>query len=186
MDKIYHYYLPDRAPFLSLSELKDGEENPIFKKLLTRHKHINGYNRRFGTNYLKTRKAVEEKLRCKFIERGGMPKRMFPIYFTLGKSAWFENFNAEHQIIEIPISELPLASVSITFPDSYITMTDQTKPYYEKVYFINEIEALTSKYGLAKDHAPNTYKRYWEGDFEHYYEVQVWDDEVLRKYLADY
>jgi len=29
---------------------------------------------------------------------------------------------------------------------------------------------------------PESYDRYWEGDFEHYFEVQVWDDEVLRKY----
>ena len=182
INKIYHYYLPDRGPFLSLSDLPDEADNPIFKELLTRHKQVSSYNRRYGVEYLKTRKIVEEKLRTLFVERGGCPNKKHPIYFTLGESTWFKKLNAEHAELSIPISKLPEYAVSITFPDSYIAMTDQSKPYFEKVYFLSEIPEIISKYGLPTNEPPKTYEKYWEGSFEHYFEVQVWDSEILKQY----
>jgi len=179
---ITHYYLSDRLPFLSLSDLEGDINNPVFQEMLNRHASDQSYNRRFGTNYLKTRISVENKLRDLFIQRGGRPKRQYPIYFVLGESKWFQHLNAKHKEIRIPISELPDESVSVTFSDSYITMTDNSKLYYEKVYFISEAKSFLSQYGVPKDKVPENYDRYWEGNFEKYYEVQVWDDEVLKPY----
>ena len=102
---------------------------------------------------------------------GGNPKRQYPIYFVLGESKWFQYLNAEHRVIQTPISELPNQSVSVTFPDSYVAMTNSKKPYYEKVYFISEIQVFLSEYVMPKDEVPKTYERYWEGDFEKYYGV---------------
>ena len=181
-DFISHYHLPDRPPFLSLSDLEGGIDDQIFQNMLNRHKWDENYNRRFGLDYLKTRVSVENKLRDLFIRRGGKPKRQYPIYFVLGESKWFQHLNTGHRVIQIPISELPNKSVSVTFPDSYITMTNSKKPYYEKVYFISEIQDFLSEYGIPKDEVPKTYEKYWEGDLEKYYEVQVWDDEILRPY----
>ena len=181
-DFISHYYLPDRPPFLSLSDLRGGVDNKIFQDMLNRHKWDDKYNRRFGLNYLQKRVSVENRLRELFIGRGGKPKRQHPIYFVLGESKWFKYLNTEHRVIRIPISKLPDKSVSITFPDSYITMTNSGKPYYEKVYFISEIQKILSEYGIPKDELPETYENYWEGEFEKYYEVQVWDDKILSTY----
>ncbi|MCG8535704.1 MAG: hypothetical protein MI808_11480 [Pseudomonadales bacterium] len=182
IEVITHYYLKDKRPFLSLSDLGGGVDNPVFMEMLNRHKSDPKYKRRFGMAYLDTRREVEEKLRRLFIKRGGKPIRRFPIYFTLGESKWFEGINKDHMKIEIPIASLPENAVSITFPDSYLAMTASSKPYFEKVYHINEIEDILSIYGAPKDGVPDTYERYWEGDIEHYYEVQVWDDDVLKKY----
>ncbi|WDE95267.1 hypothetical protein PQO03_05975 [Lentisphaera profundi] len=186
MKNIYHYYLKDRKPFLSLSDLPDGVNSEVFKSMNNRHKSVHGYNRRFGTSYLDTRKKVESKLRELFIKRGGKVTREFPIYFTLGKSEWFKNLNSEQLEISIPIDQLPKNSLSITFPDSYIAMTDSSKPYFEKVYFLSEIDQLIHEYGEANDFVPNSYERYWEGSFEHYYEVQVWDSEILERYMLNH
>jgi len=182
VDVITHYYLKDRCPFLSLSDLDGDIGNSVFKEMLDRHKLDPKYNRRYGMGYLQTRREVEEKLRRCFIKRGGNPHRRYPIYFTLGESKWFEGLNEDHLKLEIPISELPEDAVSVTFPDSYLAMTDSTKPYFEKVYFLKEVSDIASVYGIPNDVVPESYDRYWEGDFEHYFEVQVWDDEVLRKY----
>lgn len=180
---ITHYYLPDKQPFLSLSDLNGDIDHPAFQEMLNRHKVDPHYNRRFGINYLKTRMAVEEKLRDCFIKRGGNPVRQHPVYFILGESRWFQSLNGNHVKLQIPIPVLPNDKVSVTFPDSYLAMTASTKPYFEKIYFLNELEELVTKYGVPKDIVPDSYERYWEGDFEHYFEVQVWDDEVLHPYL---
>lgn len=39
-----HYYLAERQPFLTLSELEMGQNDPIFKELQTRHKKDNEYH----------------------------------------------------------------------------------------------------------------------------------------------
>lgn len=176
---ITHYYLSDRKPFLSLSDIGEDTSNPIFQEMLNRHKTDPAYNRRFGLNYLNTRMSVEDKLRNCFIKRGGKPERKHPIYFVLGESKWFENLNGSHKSIQLPIEELPQDKVSITFPDSYLSMTAKDKPYYEEVYFLDEIEEVISKYGTPQDNVPKSYDKYWEGDFEIYYEVQVWSDSIL-------
>ena len=182
LDKITHYYLKDKKPFQTLSDLENNTSHTIFQDMLNRHKSDKNYNRRFGINHLDTRKSVENKLRELFIKRGGKPTRQYPIYFVLGESKWFQHLNTDHQYIQIPISELPKDKVSITFPDSYLTMSAKEKPYFEKIYFLDEIDEMTTRHGLPKDHIPKSYEKYWEGDFEHYYEVQVWDDEILTLY----
>lgn len=63
-------------------------------------------------------------------------------------------------------------------------MTNSKKPYYEKVYFISEIQDFLAEYGIPKDEVPKTYEQYWERDFEKYYEIQVWDNEVLKPYAS--
>lgn len=180
---ITHYHLSGRQPFLSLSGLNSNVESPIFQEMLNRHKTDTGYNRRYGVDYLNIRRQVEEKLRKRFIERGGKPKRQYPIYFVLGESKWFQSINDNQVKVQIPICDLPNDRVSITFPDSFLAMTATHKPYFEKVYFLNEINELIAEYGRPKDEVPETYEKYWEGDFELYYEVQVWDDEILLPYL---
>ncbi|RVU84594.1 hypothetical protein EOL70_10050 [Leucothrix sargassi] len=184
LDYITHYHLSDRQPFLTLSDFEGDATNPVFQEILNRHKTDLSYNRRYGENYLEVRKAVEEKLRKCFIDRGGKPTRKHPVYFVLGESKWFRFLNSNQKCIQIPISELPNDSVSVTFPDSYMTMSAKGKPYFEKVYFLNEMKEFISKYGIPKDEVPESYSRYWEGDFELYYEVQVWNDEILQPYLG--
>ncbi|MDJ0634359.1 MAG: hypothetical protein QNJ34_14320 [Xenococcaceae cyanobacterium MO_188.B29] len=63
-DFITHYHLADCQPFLSLSEVKLGEQNSIFNDLLNRHKNDPGYYRRYGKDYIDKRKRIEDTLRC--------------------------------------------------------------------------------------------------------------------------
>ena len=181
-DFITHYHLPDRPPFLSLSDLDGNIEDPVFLQMLDKHKHDSGYNRRYGKQYLKMRMEAETKLKHLFEKRGGDPKRDYPFYFVLGSSDWFRYLNSDHEEIRIDLKDLPRESVSITFPDSFIAMTVEDKDYYEQVYFIDELTELVKQHGLPKNERPETYDKYWVGDFEEYVEVQVWDDEVVEPF----
>ncbi len=179
---VTHYHLPDRQPFLTLSDLEGNIEHPVFVQMLNKHKSDTGYNRRYGRQYLKMRMDAEAKLKRLFENRGGKPKRKYPFYFVLGSSEWFRHLNSNHKELRIGLSELPRNSVSVTFSDSFIAMTAEDKDYYEKVYFIDELKELVNKRGLPKNEKPESYENYWVGDFEKYIEVQVWDDEVVEPF----
>ena len=177
-----HYYLKDRKPFLNLSDLEKGSEDPIFLEMLAMHRTRPGYRRQFGKSYIETRKKTESKLRELFIAKGGKPKRTSPYYFILGESFWFSNFNDDHQEIRIPLKDFDPDTTSITFPDSFIAMSRADKPYFENVFLLSELPQLVNCFGIPIDDRSQDYARYWEGDFEKYIEIQLWTDELIKPY----
>lgn len=181
-DYITHYYLADRQPFLSLSELDIEKDNSVFVELLNRHQTDPSYRRRYGKNYLDIRKTIEDNLRSHFVKRGGKPTKKYPVYFVLGESIWFKCLNQKHSEIKIPIKGLNPATVSFTYPDSYVAFTSKTKPYHGKVFLLTELESVIAKYGLPADDTSANYDSYWTRDFEKYIEFQVWEDEIIQGY----
>ena len=114
-DFVSHYYLPDRPPFLSLSDLEGHVEDPAFVEMLNKHKTDSSYKRRYSKKYLKVRMDAENKLRRLFRQRGGKPRRPYPLYFVLGSSDWFRFLNSEHRELRIGLKDLPPETVSVTF-----------------------------------------------------------------------
>lgn len=170
-----HYYLRETGPFRSLSELLAGSEDPVFLDLLTRHQRDSGYRRRYGRNYIGVRREVEAKLHELFVTRGGKPRRRHPFYLVLGESPWFRDLNADHSELKIPLSELDPEVTSLTYPDSFVALTRDGKPYYNQVFLLSEIEKLVTRFGVPEKEHEVPYERYWECDFELYIEVQLWD-----------
>ncbi len=177
-----HYHLLNRQPFLSLSDLDGNAEHPVFLEMLSKHRDDPGYRRRYGKEYLQTRRRCEEKLRGLFESRGGVPQRRSPYYLVLGESDWFLNLNQGHRALQIPLAELSPQTTSVTFPDSFLAMTAMNKPYYERVFLLNEVAEVVEEYGYRNEPSPADYARYWEGAFEHYIEIQVWEDDVIEPY----
>lgn len=170
-----HYYLRETGPFRSLSELPAGSEDPVFLDLLTRHQREPGYQRRYGRNYIGVRRKVEARLRELFVARGGKPRRDHPFYLVLGESPWFRDLNANQGELRILLSELDPEVTSLTYPDSFIALTRDDKPYYNQIFLLNEVSRIVTCFGIpANDHLI-PYERYWETDFELYIEVQLWD-----------
>ncbi|WP_035853124.1 hypothetical protein [Deefgea rivuli] len=170
-----HYFLPENGPFKSLSSLEGGGDNPIFLELLNRHQHDPAYRRRFGREYIQRRRETEQALRELFIARGGAPQVEHPLYLTLGMSAWFKGLNESHQEISIPLAKLNPATTSVTFPDSFMTMSRADKPYFKQVFLLDELEAMAQRFGIPNNDHLVPYEKYWETDFELYVEIQVWD-----------
>ncbi|MBZ0331907.1 hypothetical protein KZO25_16440 [Halomonas sp. ANAO-440] len=171
-----HYYLRETGPFRSLSELPAGSEDPVFLDILTRHQRDPGYRRRYGRNYIGVRREVEDRLRELFIARGGKPRRRHPFYLVLGESPWFRDLNVDHSELRIPLSALDPEVTSLTYPDSFIALTRDDKPYHNQVFLLSEIDELVTRFGIPENDRVVPYERYWESDFELYIEVQLWDD----------
>lgn len=182
-DFITHYYLAERQPFLTLSELEMGESNPIFEELQSRHKKDAKYHRRYGKNYIHTRKQIEDTLRRIFIERGGKPIRKYPFYFVLGESIWFKNLIKEQKEVRIKLCDLNPATTSFTFPDSYVALSRNEKPFHGKVFLLHELENFIIEYGMPVDDDSLNYQRYWEGNFEKYIEFKIWEDSIVKPFV---
>ena len=183
---ITHYHLADRQPFLTLSEIKGSRDEAIFENLKNRHRSDPSYKRRYGRSYLTTRRRIESKLRQLFVARGGEPRRKYPFYFVLGQSSWFHGLVREHLEIKIALSSLDPQTTSFTFPDSYVALSSNEKPYHGQVFLLPDLESVVGKYGMPKDERVSDYQSYWKGDFEKYIEFQIWEDQIVQPFIAEY
>lgn len=103
----------------------------------------------------------------------------YPHYMTLGRCKWLKEWYTTGEEIQIQISEFNPDILSFTYGDLFPTMRYKDgKPYREQIYTFHEIVKIIDEYGLPQAWNP-------DGDKgpERYIEVQVWDEEVLRKYM---
>ncbi|KRF12286.1 hypothetical protein ASG90_14970 [Nocardioides sp. Soil797] len=183
-DFITHYHLPDREPFLNLSDLDDDQLVDVLADLDSGA----GTSRRFGPSYVALRRASEELLRARFIRRGGRPERAVPHYFVLGESEWFEGLYDDPRQVRFPLDELPADQISFTIPDSLTAMgllPDfgihlEPRGHHGKVFLIRELGEVAAHHGLPSSARPDDYTGHQFEDFEHYTEVQVWTDRIRR------
>ena len=68
-DFVTHYYLPDRTPFRSLSELEEPLLTELMRELIAQ-RHQGRHHRLFGRTYMDMRRIVEARLYRKFVEAG--------------------------------------------------------------------------------------------------------------------
>jgi len=88
--------------------------------------------------------------------------------------------------VRISIRDLNPGTTSFTFPDSYVALSKNEKPYHGRVFLLHELESFVAEYSLPVDDDSGTYDRYWEGDFEKYIEFQIWEDEVVQPFIDRY
>ena len=172
---VTHYHLPDRSPFLNLSDLPPAELAAVAAELGELGR-AGRSERRFGSRYMDLRHRTEALLRDKFEARGGQISRRSPHYFVLGESEWFRALYANAGEVRIPLSDLPSKATSLTWSDSVVSMgllpefgiETIPKPQYSKVFRLDELDEVVARYGLPQD-AP-----------DYFIEVQVWNDDPLR------
>ncbi|MEW6469981.1 MAG: hypothetical protein AB1458_13720 [Bacteroidota bacterium] len=182
-DYLTHYYLPDRKPFLSLSDLDEENLERVLSGL--KQKAERGETKRgFATWYVEERKKTELFLRSEFINKGGKPQRQYPIYFVLGKSDCQKNRDPAQAELRINLSDIPKDVISFTYPDSMATMILKNdppyrQPYHGRLFTYAEILDVVRKYGFPRDEAARTSKFL----YPNYIEVQLWSDEPVREFL---
>jgi hypothetical protein len=133
---------------------------------------------------------MDKTIREKFIAVGGKPLRPVPVYFTLGAnkgvSTWFENT----AVIQIPVKEFDLDTVSFTYGDTVAAFHPKlytNEEWWSKVYRYDEILKLIEKYGYPEDPEYDGAKGILPkdkplGHYLKYIEAHIWSDEVLDKY----
>ncbi|WP_189011693.1 hypothetical protein [Paenibacillus marchantiophytorum] len=159
--------------FKNLSSLQVNQAEGILS-------NIRQLNQSFASkrqaNYIELRIDLERRIRQLFIDKGGVPKKSFPHYMTLGTCDWLKGWYKEGASLRIAIENLNLNAISFTYGDSFPAMRVQDgKPYRGQVYTFEELPRLLELYGLPQ---------VWNCDGslapERYIEAQVWDDEVLK------
>jgi hypothetical protein len=189
---VTHYYVPDRGPFLNLSDLADDYRLAVMTELMG--KRAQGQQHRlFGKRYALMRHQVETQLRDLFVGRGGHPSRMAPHYFVLGESAWFRGLAPGMKTVMLPVADLPSNGAGITYPDSFTAMgigpefglPHEARPNHGRVILLDELPWLIDTYGLPSSTANADYAGYERRTDEHYVEVQLWSDEPVREFRTD-
>lgn len=165
-DHLSYLYRKGQPLFEVLSDLDESVAEEIFRRdVLWRGD---------GT-YLRYRKAHEQYLRDRFIEKGGRPRRRYPIYMILADSPpgpHSPDDECDHKLA-IPLSLFAPEGLSFTYPDSLYTvpLDDPGRLHLDRdpapcVYRLEETEDLIQRYKVYEFN-------------NHYVEAQVWVDEPL-------
>jgi hypothetical protein len=185
-DYIVHYYLPDKQPFLNLSELSDNERTPIVNEL-NRNSEEGKMKRAFPYWYFSQRKEAEENLLKAFIKLGGKPERNSPHYFCLGESIGMEfTYNQNFKKITTPINQLN-CQVMFSIGDTLWTFAQSQNPnqkwknkwYQGKLYTFKETCEIIKKINLdlkSKD-SLNSNQVF-------HIEALIWSDSEIKKLIT--
>lgn len=143
---IVHY---NRAiPFRSITSVAEDQLQAVIKSLDENNSW--GLNRFSDPSYLKQRLEVENIMREKFIEIGGAPILLRPIYFFLGRNARFEE-HPSNIGYAIDLSHLQKKSVSFSYGDTMLSFQKENRksagekyndPLCDQLFGLDELEKL--------------------------------------------
>ncbi|MDQ0888634.1 hypothetical protein QFZ81_003722 [Paenibacillus sp. V4I9] len=190
MDYITHYYIKGTLPFRSLSALTESEALKIMENLCDDSPLLSRFKQ--PTNYMEDRRETEKWLRNSFIEKGGRPEAVYPLYTLLGTSNLIEknalNYGTDIDRISIPISIFDEHDITFTYPDSMVSYsTWKYKPaahyqaeYHGLVFTLSEAKAklinnitdlLGEKWTFSEETLP-------------YIEAQIWNHKKVLTYAG--
>ena len=108
---LYHYYEKKLSPFRTITSLTFDEAKTILLSYQAENPNLTHPNIEW---FLSKRYEMEKVVRNKFIEIGGKPIRVAPVYFTLGENEGMKTWYTNTSFIKIPIEEFDLHTVSFT------------------------------------------------------------------------
>jgi hypothetical protein len=178
---ITHNYDPEGVRFGNLCDLPLHEAEAILQRIRDTGK------RSIRDTYLRRRLNTEEWLIRERQQILGQTFRERPIYFFLGDFADGKDSSRPSSII-LPLSHLPPDTLTFTYPDSMASLPLATdyelkadrRPYHGQVFTLDQIRSVVREYGLPDD----SHKVTDLGRFDHFIEVQVWDERPILEYLG--
>lgn len=192
-DHVTHYHLPDRDPFLNLSDLDGDRVHEVHEVMreLNELRRLGVQRRPFGRTYLEWRLLTEVRLRELFVIAGGKPERTAPHYFVLGDSPWFEGLAAGMRAVRVPLSALAPAKTSFTLVDSFSAMglgpqfgfPAAAQDHQRRVYLLDELAHVIEQFGLPIGDTAADYTGFEQQTVEAYVEVQLWADQPVQHLL---
>jgi hypothetical protein len=172
----YHYFEKEKGPFRNLSKLPIEEANSISNQIRIEGKSFASQRK---DDYLFIRRDLERQAREQFISKGGKPINSFPHYMMIESCEWLKSWYKEPGVITIDWNEFSIESISFTFGDLFPTMRYlDGKPYRKQVYNKDEIVEIINEYGF-----PQNWNSNGNNGPERYIEVQIWDEEIIKRYL---
>jgi hypothetical protein len=183
LQALTHYYRPFTRPLLSLSRLSDEEIAEVLSDL-AQHEPLP--HRLRQPSYLPDRRHIEERMRQRFVEKGGSPELCHPHYFILGEFALWETDGSRK--VQIPVAAVAPRWLSFTLTDSFFNYRPANlrgipiprRPYHGELFTSDELWFQLGVHRLPTDD--------WRSDparaFEVYVEAQVWSDKPVGHLLG--
>ena len=178
---LYHYYDSKIGPFVNLSDISITEAIAVLDTIKETKPNVQSATRSSAA-YMERRHVIEEMLRTKFTEKGGIIRRKAPHYMVVEHSPWLTTWFENAAYVKIPIEAFDLKTVSFTYGDAFPVFSDNQhqmddREFRRQLYTYDEIVEIIAKYGLPQD---------WNSDGAHgpsrYVEAHVWCDNVIDKY----
>ncbi|MCQ2465902.1 MAG: hypothetical protein MJ166_00075 [Clostridia bacterium] len=176
---LYHYYDKKVGPFRKLTDLSAEDAKEVLAKIKVNKPDSMAAQR--DLSYVDKRLNCERILREEFDKKGGKRELNSPHYMTLEHSPWLNTWFEDCGVIRIPVEEFDLRTLSFTYADSmpaFSPRVNDGKEYRHRLYTYEEILRIIEKYDLPQN---------WNDDGkygpERYIEVQIWTDDVIKKYL---
>jgi hypothetical protein len=179
-----HYYRPFASPLQSISRLSEREVAEVLAQLAA---HEPLPFRLTHSTYLSERRRIEEKMRVRFVEKGGSPRLPRPHYFVLGE---FSLWEADGSLkVQTPLGSIEPESLSFTLTDSVFNYRPNNlrgipippRAYHGELFRLDELQQELGRHDLPTDD--------WRSDpdrrFEVYVEAQIWSDEPIQHLLGD-
>ena len=172
---LFHYFDEDMGPFKNLSSLPLDEAVKVSADL---RREGSSFASRRSNDYMIIRRELEGIARELFVRKGGKPRHAYPHYMTLGRCEWLESWYRKPAWVSIDWNEFSEQSISFTYGDLFPTMRYQdNKPYRRQIYTRNEITKLIEQFGF-----PQEWNKHGDQGPERYIEVQIWDEEVIKRF----
>lgn len=186
VEYLTHYYRRGVLPFRALSGLSEEQALKIMEELCDDSLVFSRFKE--PREYMKNRLEVEEWVRGKFIEKGGVPRDNYPLYAVLGRSEGIEKYSSQYNLeqIRLPISLFKETDISFTVPDSMASFglarakaVDLYIPeFHGHVYTLSEIKCFSqTELDEVLDRLPDRTIPYVE--------VQIWNHTIPLTYCED-
>lgn len=186
-DQVVHYYLPDKKPFLNLSDISEEERKPILEDLEKR-RLAGKMKRGFPDWYFPQRQEAEKNLMKAYLEKGGKPERQAPHFFSLGRSKGIEfGYGNNFKTIIIPI-ELIKHEAYFSIGDTLWTFSKSYAPdiIYENNWFQGKIYTYDETVEILKELALDVEDNASLGKHKvSCVEALLWSDSILKLLSAE-
>jgi len=177
---VTHNFDPARGAFRNLCDLSHAEAQAVLDDIS--HSGL----RSIKPDYLERRLRTEDWLLQESRRKLGLLPLERPVYFFLGDMADGLDPSRPRSIV-IPINSLPAEALTFTFPDSMASLPIATreelavyrKPYHGQVFTLDEIAAVVAEFGLPDPRSGDPARR-----FDRFIEVQLWDDQPVRRLVT--
>lgn len=186
VEYLTHYHRRGVMPFRTLSGLSEEQALKIMEELCDDSLVFSRFKE--PREYMKNRLEVEDWVRDKFIEKGGLPRDNYPLYAVLGRSEGIEKYSSQYDLeqIRIPISLFEETDISFTVPDSMASFGLATAravdlyipEFHGQVFTLSEIKRFSqTELDEVLDRLPDRTIPYVE--------VQIWNHTIPLKYCED-
>ena len=188
-----HYYEAERGPFKNICDLSEEEVD----RLISAEKDANTAFNRFalGKNFFKIRRAADNLLIQKYVDKFGIEPDGRPFYAVLGEFNRTLSMYRDGRSLRIDLTEFSREQVTFMYPDHFVLVwskgllapppalfpppfTYSYEPFHEILFTYDELQEAIRAYSLDSRIARAKQLNMWVSS---YIEAHIWDLDIRKR-----